>query len=263
MARARRRNGKKTPESGAAEEPEEGAAAAEATEETTQDNNDSCPACNGSDTQQWAAADKENWVRCDACKTWYHWRCAGDGSDLDAIDKWFCKACMAQDPARTITMKPPARKSARKKTQRDYAGLHNVGAEAGPDKWLRILEGKKISGDPFRRMKGSEVGVEWLENDQSAMKEPIVIEAPEGLGMKMPPKSFTVEDVATVIGEDSPVEVIGASLVLRLNDWDIHICHWDSSRGTAYGTALTLPFLHLPQFLNSSTSTALRIRATD
>lgn len=93
MARARRRNGKKSPEAGVAEELEDGAHAAEVTEEAavqsgTQAQDDTCPACVGHDTQQWAAADKENWVRCDACKTWYHWRCAGDGSDLDAIDKW-------------------------------------------------------------------------------------------------------------------------------------------------------------------------------
>lgn len=118
---------------------------------------------------------------------------------------------MGQDPTRTITLKPPARKSARKKTQRDYAGLHNTGSEAGPHKWLRMLEGKKISGDPFRRMKGAEVGVEWLESDESAMREPIVIETTEGLGMKMPPKSFTVTDVAEAVGEDFPVEVIGVS----------------------------------------------------
>ncbi|KZT66856.1 Clavaminate synthase-like protein [Daedalea quercina L-15889] len=220
MARARRRNGKKSPEG--AEEPEEGSVdvtgegAAQA-----QASDDTCPACAGGSTEQWAAADKENWVRCDACKTWYHWRCAGDGGDLDAIDKWFCKACMAQDPARTITMKPPARKSARKKTQRDYAGLHSVGAEGGPGKWLRILEGKKISGDPFRRMKGSEVGEEWLESDEGAMREPVVIESPDGLGMKMPPKSFTVGEVAEVIGEDFPVEVIDVATQSNVPGWTL------------------------------------------
>ena len=93
MARARRRNGKKSPEAGVVEQPEDGAQGGEVTEEAamqsgTQAQDDTCPACVGHDTQQWAAADKENWVRCDACKTWYHWRCAGDGSDLDAIDKW-------------------------------------------------------------------------------------------------------------------------------------------------------------------------------
>ncbi|KAF9807681.1 hypothetical protein IEO21_08118 [Rhodonia placenta] len=183
---------------------------------------DTCPACKtGETTQEWNAADKENWVRCDACKTWYHWRCAGDGGDLDAVDKWFCKACMAQDPARVITMKPPARKSARKRTQRDYAGLHNTGSEAGPDRWLRMLEGKAIKEDSFRRMKGTEVGVEWLENDESAMREPIVIESPDGLGMKMPPKSLTVRDVAEVIGAQTPVEVIDVNTQSTAPGWTL------------------------------------------
>ena len=35
-----------------------------------------------------AGAEKESWVRCDACKTWFHWRCAGEG-DLDAVGKWY------------------------------------------------------------------------------------------------------------------------------------------------------------------------------
>ena len=105
-------------------------------------------------------------------------------------------------------MKPPARKSARKKPQRDYAGL-NSGQELDPNRWLRMMEGKAIKKDPFRRMKGSEVGIEWLENDENAMKEPIVIEEDEGLGMKMPPADFSVDDVADALGRDHPVEVIG------------------------------------------------------
>ncbi len=48
---------------------------------------DRCPACADEAMQGWNAADKESWVRCDACKSWFHWRCAGDG-DLEAVDKW-------------------------------------------------------------------------------------------------------------------------------------------------------------------------------
>ena len=48
-----------------------------------------CPACKGGDTQDdWNQEDKESWVRCDACKTWFHWRCVGEG-DLEAIGKWY------------------------------------------------------------------------------------------------------------------------------------------------------------------------------
>lgn len=74
-----------------------------------------------------------------------------------------------------------------------------------------MMQGKPISADPFKRMHGSDVTVEWLENDESAMKEPIVIEKPDGLGMKMP-EDLTVSDVGEIMGEDTPVEVIGISL---------------------------------------------------
>lgn len=115
---------------------------------------------------------------------------------------------METDPTRIVTLKPPARKSSRKRTQRDYANL-NSGLESDPSRWIRILEDKVIKNGNFKRMNGSDVGLEWLDSDDSAMSEPILIENPEGLGMKMPPKDFTVNDVAALLGEDAPVEVIG------------------------------------------------------
>jgi F-box/leucine-rich repeat protein 10/11 len=65
-------------------------------------------------------------------------------------------------------------------------------------------------------MKGSDLRLEWLETDDSAMREPIVVETPEGLGMKMPPNDFTVDDVVELVGEDTPVEVIGIMLLSRV-----------------------------------------------
>ena len=239
MARPRRRTGKaqKTPEptTGAADDDSQMLPEPEAVEGgKAQD--ERCPACRDEAGQPpLDAADKEKWVRCDACKIWFHWRCAGDG-DLDAVDKWwvssslcnplcaeattlltcgggggqrrFCRPCLDADPARVITMKPPTRKSTRKKTQRDYAGL-NVGQEMDPNRWLRMMEGKEIKKDPFKRMKGADVGIEWLESDELAMTEPVLIETEEGLGMKMPPTGFSVNDVAEALGEEFPVEVIG------------------------------------------------------
>ncbi|KAI9056652.1 Clavaminate synthase-like protein [Trametes sanguinea] len=223
MARSRRRSGRnqKTPEAGGATDDEAQTQHTQEGEDDRQDEDDRCPACKeGEATGEQVAADKEKWVRCDACKTWYHWRCVGQGGDLDAVDKWFCRGCLDADPARVITMKPPARKSARKKTQRDYAGL-NAGQEADPSRFLRMMEGKVIKKDPFRRMRGSEVGVEWLESDESAMKEPIIIEDEEGLGMKMPPSMFTVDDVVEALGEDHPVEVIDVATQSNSPNWTL------------------------------------------
>jgi hypothetical protein len=63
-------------------------------------------------------------------------------------------------------------------------------------------------------MKGSDAGLEWLETDENAMKEPIVIENPEGLGMKMPDAKLTVSDVADIVGHETPLEVIGMTTYL-------------------------------------------------
>jgi F-box/leucine-rich repeat protein 10/11 len=82
-----------------------------------------------------------------------------------------------------------------------------------------MLEGKQIAGDPFKRPEGADVGVEWLEGDEGAMTEPIIIESPEGLGMKMPSDDFTVDDIAELLGEETPVEVIGKLSLCSIKVW--------------------------------------------
>lgn len=79
-----------------------------------------------------------------------------------------------------------------------------------------MMQGKTIKADPFKRMNGGEVTVEWLETDPTAMREPIVIENPDGLGLKMP-EDITVADIAEALGDSTPVEVIGEYLSADLS----------------------------------------------
>lgn len=58
-------------------------------------------------------------------------------------------------------------------------------------------------------MKGEDVCLAWLERDPHAMEEPIIIETPEGLGIKMPPEELSIADISETLGEATPVEVIG------------------------------------------------------
>jgi hypothetical protein len=80
-----------------------------------------------------------------------------------------------------------------------------------------MLEGKPILRETFKRMKGEDVCPTWLEQDPHAMEEPVIIETPEGLGMKMPLDELTVADVANILGETTPIEVIGLFLVIAYN----------------------------------------------
>lgn len=101
-----------------------------------------------------------------------------------------------------------------------------------PHRFKRIVEAReeagKIKPNKFRRMQGSELDGDWLDGERDdwddgegegggskapewreAMKEPVIIEKPDGLGMQMPPEGLTVEHVAEYIGEDVPLEVMG------------------------------------------------------
>jgi F-box/leucine-rich repeat protein 10/11 len=61
---------------------------------------EACPGCTTESSASFNQFEKESWIRCDVCKTWYHWRCASteppsflsedDKKDynIDKIDKW-------------------------------------------------------------------------------------------------------------------------------------------------------------------------------
>ncbi|KAJ7632317.1 jumonji superfamily protein [Roridomyces roridus] len=185
---------------------------------------ETCPGCTREFSASFNQFEKENWIRCDACSTWWHWRCASEDEKkdytIDKIDKWYCKPCSDKDSSRVTTLKAPTRKSDRKRNYRDYASL-SLGMTSDPNRWLRMLENKTFKQDNFKRMHGSEVTLEWLEEDEEALTEPILVEKPDGLGMKMPPSDFTVDDVAELVGEQSPVEVVDVASQSASAGWNL------------------------------------------
>lgn len=68
--------------------------APEPVQDLTRLEEDTCPDCKNQQDPNAEPSTKDNWIRCDACKTWYHWVCAGNGGDPDAIDKW--QVCRVQ-----------------------------------------------------------------------------------------------------------------------------------------------------------------------
>ncbi|KAG8891971.1 JmjC domain-containing histone demethylation protein 1, partial [Tulasnella sp. 403] len=174
---------------------------------------------------------KESWVLCESCPTWYHWDCVGKGEDLSLVDKWYCSNCLRDHPELAITFRLPTRKSSRKRTQSNYMALVE-GSSADPNKWMKIIQNKPIAPDRFRRMKGADVNLQWLLEDDNAMREPIVIEEPHGLGMRMPgwtsdagpsDKSidFDVDDVTKIVGGETPVEVIDVASQSNSPGWTL------------------------------------------
>lgn len=192
-----------------------------------------CPSCAKDGRPVKRNLKTTHWVECEACRTWYHWDCVSGGQPLSTIDKWYCTSCLQLNASLVITFKPPARKSARKRTQLNYATLDGEGASSSnPDKWTKMIENKPLAPDRFKRMKGEEVSVKWMNEDETAFREPIVIEDARGLGMRMPcwPSEdgvggatvpFDVRDVAQVVGEETPVEVIDVATQSNSPGWNL------------------------------------------
>lgn len=79
------------PTSVAEPEPTEQATVPPTDEKANTEDDGACPACKD-DEPRVADAEKENWIRCDACTKWFHWRCVKDtvsgAAEPEALDKW-------------------------------------------------------------------------------------------------------------------------------------------------------------------------------
>jgi hypothetical protein len=57
------------------------------------DDDGRCPACPPKEKDDPPVDVEESWIGCDACKTWYHWRCVraahADVEDPSAFNKWY------------------------------------------------------------------------------------------------------------------------------------------------------------------------------
>ncbi|KAF9510800.1 hypothetical protein BS47DRAFT_1299804 [Hydnum rufescens UP504] len=187
-------------------------------EDASDEENVTCPSCEANPKRR-PSNSKDNWVECEACDIWYHWACVGRGP-IDMVDKWFCADCMQKDPSRTVTFKVPQRKSARTTNKLDYANL-NDGVESNPKRRLGFLATKPIKKHAFEYMKGQDVTMVWLGSDEKAMTEPIIIEHPDGLGMKMPEPGFTVRDVAKIVGSKEKVDVLDVASQQEDKGWTL------------------------------------------
>ncbi|MCJ1397674.1 JmjC domain-containing histone demethylation protein 1 [Xylographa trunciseda] len=138
-----------------------------------------CAACNFS--RNSLTLDTENdalsWISCDACKSWFHFACAGFKSEREVrgVDKYRCRKCKPIHGNTTYV-----RKSARAHSAIDYAGL-NEGVLKTSDEnpehhYIKPIKDGIIKFNPesFARMRPELVTADYFQKGDG-MKEPIVI----------------------------------------------------------------------------------------
>ncbi|MCJ1473328.1 Lysine-specific demethylase 7A [Lambiella insularis] len=140
-----------------------------------------CAACNFSRNALTLETENDalSWISCDACKSWFHFACAGFKSEREVrgVDKYRCRKCKPLHGNTTYV-----RKSARAHSAIDYAGL-NEGVLKTSDEnpehhYIKPIKDGiiKFNAESFARMRPELVTADYFEKGDG-MKEPIVIPA--------------------------------------------------------------------------------------
>ncbi|KAF1949320.1 hypothetical protein CC80DRAFT_429600 [Byssothecium circinans] len=156
-----------------------------------------CAGCNSSDSEA-TIGDGEQWIRCDGCKEWHHYTCAGFKSEREVrdVDKFYCVPCR---PRFGDTTK--VRKSTRAHTAVDYAGLNEGILKTSDDNpehhYIAAFKNGDIEFTPetFARLPPEIVSADLLEKT-NGFKEPILVPAALNPRAKFSAKDPSVADGA-------------------------------------------------------------------
>ncbi|KAK4054293.1 JmjC domain-containing histone demethylation protein 1 [Microbotryomycetes sp. JL221] len=191
------------------------------------DDLDGCPVCTAPDRAPSARKPRKGSPRIE-CDN--HWQCVATRSDSapELIDKWYCSTCIndsanSEGNIRLKTIyKQATRKSSRTSTTNkiNYANLDNhLPADVG--KWFKVAETRPMVQGTFKHYIGHDITNEWVWNNPSSFKEPFIIDEPQGLGLKMPPRDISIQQISKLVGPDTPLEVIDVASQSSLSHWTL------------------------------------------
>ncbi|XP_041934408.1 lysine-specific demethylase 7A isoform X2 [Alosa sapidissima] len=143
-------------------------------------------------------------IECDICKDWFHGSCVQVEEHHAAdIDVYHCPNCDVQHG-------PSLMKKRNNWHRHDYTepGDGTKPVQAGTSVFVRELQERSFpSADEIvLKMQGHHVTPKYLE--KHGFNHPIMLPEFEGLGLKLPPPSFSVKDVEECVGGDKVIDVI-------------------------------------------------------
>ncbi|KAK2892651.1 hypothetical protein Q8A67_012639 [Cirrhinus molitorella] len=143
-------------------------------------------------------------IECDICKDWFHGSCVQVVEHHAAdIDVYHCPNC---EPIHGPSMMKKRNNWHRHDYTEPNDGTRPV--QAGTAVFVQELQARSFaSGDEILvPMHGSQVTQRFLERE--GFNYPIVVHDLDGLGLKLPPPSFSVSDVEHYVGANKVIDVI-------------------------------------------------------
>ena len=143
-------------------------------------------------------------IECDICHDWFHGSCVGvEEYQATDIDLYHCPSCQITHG--------PLKLRAKRKRSRQVDVLED--SEPAPitsriKSFARGLKSRKFSDakDVVKRLRGYELDGDYV--DKHGFSSPILVEDPAGLDLRVPPPTFTVNDVELAVGSMRELDVI-------------------------------------------------------
>ncbi|XP_066534801.1 lysine (K)-specific demethylase 2Aa isoform X2 [Hoplias malabaricus] len=107
------------------------------------------------------------------------------------------------------------------------------------------LRSSRFSSDRVKRMEGKDFNFEYVQ--RGGLRDPIIFERPEGLGIKMPDPDFSVNDVKTFVGSRRMIDVMEVAsqkgIEMSMAQWTRYYETPPSQREKLYNV-ISLEFSH-------------------
>ncbi|XP_062454648.1 histone lysine demethylase PHF8 isoform X2 [Rhea pennata] len=160
-------------------------------------------------------------IECDVCQDWFHGSCVGVEEDAAAeIDLYHCPKCQElHGPSIMKRRRGPTK-------QPDAEPIRTI--RTGSAQFVRELRGRTFpsADEVLLKPSGAQLTVEYLE--ENSFSVPILVLRKEGLGMTLPPPTFTARDIEHYVGPDKEIDVIDvarqADCRMRLGDFVTYFC---------------------------------------
>uniref|UniRef100_A0AAV2LYL5 E3 ubiquitin-protein ligase HUWE1 n=1 Tax=Knipowitschia caucasica TaxID=637954 RepID=A0AAV2LYL5_KNICA len=161
-------------------------------------------------------------IECDICQDWFHGSCVGvEEENAAEIDLYHCPNCqVAHGPS--VMRK---RRGGNKVSDAGPVGVRDPSrpVKTGSAQFVRELRSRTFpnADEVLLKPTGAQLTVEFLE--EHSFSVPVMVLRRDGLGMTLPPSSFTVSDVENYIGSDKEIDVIDVArqcdLKMRLGEF--------------------------------------------
>ncbi|XP_054844233.1 lysine-specific demethylase 7A isoform X1 [Eublepharis macularius] len=143
-------------------------------------------------------------IECDICKDWFHGSCVRvEEHHAVDIDLYHCPNC-------EILHGPSLMKKRRNWHRHDYTEFDDGSkpVQAGTRTFVKQLRARSFpsADDIILKMHGSQLTQRYLE--KHGFDVPIMVPKLDGLGLRLPPPTFSVLDVERYVGGDKVIDVI-------------------------------------------------------